>query len=270
MINFVTGNYGEAILHNDRALQAAESRQDWLQMGIHLNNAARIYHRLGEYQEALSQFRKALEMRERVGDRTGQGFTLFGIGLVYAYLEQFDEAKSALQESLAIRQAIDDERGTSYTIQGLGLVALGQDKLERAIEHLERARDLHTKLELKGELVADLSFLGQVYLKMDKLKEAAQLSGESIALLAEHKNVEEVQQIYLNHYLILNAVDNAAAGDYLQQAYDAMMAQAMAINDPAKRKIFLEKVRVNKAITAAIVNGEWPIQMDEGVVATAV
>jgi hypothetical protein len=157
-----------------------------------------------------------------------------------------------------------------YTLHGLGLVALGQNKLERAIENFERARDLHTKLELKGELLADLSYLGQVYLKMDKLKEAASLSGESIALLAGHKNVEEVQQIYLNHYLILNAVDNPAAGDYLQQAYDAMMNQAMAINDPAKRKIFLEKVRVNQAITSEIIKGDWPIQMEEGVVATAV
>ena len=270
MINFVTGNYGEAVLHNNRALQAAESRQDWLQMGIHLNNGARISHRLGEYHEALSQFRKSLEMRERVGDRTGQGFTLFGIGLVHTYLEQYEEAKSAFQESLAIRQAIEDERGISYTLQGLGLVALGQNRLDRAVEHLERACDLHDKLNLKGELVADLSFLGQVYLKMDKLEEAARLSGEAMALLAGHKNVEAVQQIYLNHYLVLTALNDPAAGDYLQQAYDAMMTQAAAINDPAKRKIFLEKVRANRAITAEIVAGDWPIQTNEGVDITAV
>jgi tetratricopeptide (TPR) repeat protein len=265
MINFVTGNYGEAIHHNDRALQAAESRQDWLQMGIHLNNGARISHRLGEYQEALGQFRKSLEFRERVGDRTGQGFTLFGIGLVYTYLEQYDEAKSALQESLAIRQAIEDERGISYTLQGLGLVALGQDKFERAIDYFERARDLHTKLNLNGERVADLSYLGQVYLKMGDLEKAAQLSGESIALLADHKNVEEVQQIYLNHYRVLSALKDPSAGEFLQQANDAMLNQAMAINDPIKRKIFLEKVRVNRAITAEIVDSDWSIKNHDSV-----
>jgi tetratricopeptide (TPR) repeat protein len=187
------------------------------------------------------------------------------MGLVYIYMDQFEEAKSAFQDSLSIRQAIEDERGISYTLYGLGLVALGQEKMERAIEHFERARNLHIKLELKGELVADLSYLGQVYLKMKKLEEAAEYSGEAVALLAENKNVEEIQQIYLNHYLVLVALDDPAAGGYLQLAYDAMMTQAMAINDPAKRKIFLEKVKVNRAITNEIVQGDWPIQTGEGV-----
>ncbi len=262
MINFVIGNYGEAILHNERALQTAESRHDWLQMGIHLNNGARISHRLGQYQEALVQFRKSLEMRERVGDRTGQGFTLFGLGLIYIQMEKYDEAKSALQESLAIRQAIEDERGISYTTQGLGLVALGQNKLERAIEHFERAKDLHTKLNLKGELVADLSYLGQTYLKMGKLTEAAQLSGEAIELLAAHKNVEEIQQIYLNHYRVLSALEDPSADRYLQLASDAMITQAEAINDPTKRKMFLENVLVNQAITAEIIQSDWAVQTE--------
>jgi tetratricopeptide (TPR) repeat protein len=161
-------------------------------------------------------------------------------------------------------------RGISYTLQALGLVAVGQNKLDKALEHFERARDLHQKLNLKGELVADLSNLGQVYLKMDKLEEAAQYSGKSISLLAEHKNVEEVQQIYLNHYQLLKAMGDEEAPEYLQQAYNAMMAQAAAINDPAKRKIFLDKVRVNQVITAEVAESDWPIQMDEALGITAV
>jgi hypothetical protein len=114
-------------------------------------------------------------------------------------------------------------------------------------------------------MVADFSYLGQVYLKMGQLSEAAQISGEAVTLLNEHKNVEEVQQIYLNHYHVLTALNDPAAGEYLQKANDAMLTQAMAINDPAKRKIFLEKVRVNRAITAEVVDSDWPIKSGDSV-----
>jgi tetratricopeptide (TPR) repeat protein len=255
MIDFVQGNYGAALGHNDRALASAESRQDWLQMGIHLNNEGRILHRLGEYQPALGQFERSLEMRGRVGDRTGQGFTLFGIGLVHTYLGHFDQAEGAFRQSLELRQAIKDERGVRYCLNGLGLVALGRgrESAAEAESFFQQAYEMSERLGLKGEAITDLSFLGQARLVAGNIAGAAEASHEAITRLAEHKNVEEVQQIYLNHYRVLKkAQGEAAAADSLQQAQAAVMAQAAQISDPVKRQSFLEKVKVNQEITVAM------------------
>lgn len=250
MIHLVSGNYGEALISNERALQAAESRQDWLQMGIHLNNGARIAHRLGEYELALQQFEKSMEMRSRVGDRTGLGFTLFGIGLVHTYMSRYDEAAEAFQKSTVIRTQINDERGISYCLYGMGLVSLGRGQLEQAEGYLEQAKALHEKLNLNGELIADLSYLGLVYLQMGEKDKALAASQDAITRLADTPNVEEVQQIYLNHYRVLKALNELSAADVLRQADKAVLEQASAIADPDKREVFLTKVRVNREIRA--------------------
>src|SRR5574341_1280489 len=161
MIHLVSGNYGAADQHNEDALKAAASRQDWMLMGIHLNNGARIALRLGEYEAALERFTQSLEMRGRVGDRTGQGFTLHGMGLVHTYLGRYDDAEKSFRASMDIRQSINDERGVSHCHAGLGLVALGRGDLAWAEQHFQKARDMHERLELRSELAADLSFLGQ-------------------------------------------------------------------------------------------------------------
>lgn len=252
MIDFVQGNYGSALSHNDLALASAESRQDWRQMGIHLNNEGRILHRLGEYQQALTQLERSLEMRGRVGDRGGQGFTLFGMGLVHAYLGHYDQAEAVLRQSLELRQTIQDERGIRYCLNGLGLVALGRGNAGEAESFFQQAFDLSEQLGLKGEAINDLSFLAQARLASGNLTGAAEASQQAIARLADHKNVEDIQQIYLNHYRVLKAQNDPAACNTLQQAQEAMLSQAEQITDPSKRQGFLENVKVNQEIAAAL------------------
>lgn len=252
MIHLVSGNYGDAWSHNDAALAAAEQRGDWMLMGIHLNNGGRIAIRMGEYERALEMLAQSLEMRGRVGDRVGQGFTLWSMGLAHTYLAQYDEAEKALRESLQIRQAINDERGVSYCYQTLGLVALGRSDLQRAETYFGQARDLYEKLSLKGELITDLSYLGQVYLAMGRHEDALTISQQAIDKLSEHKNVEEVQQVYLNHYRVLQACGDSSCAEYLQKAQMAMMQQAEAITDVQTRETFLQKVKVNQEIAALV------------------
>jgi class 3 adenylate cyclase len=73
--------------------------------------------------------------------------------------------------------------------------------------------------------------------------------------VAEQKNVEEVQQIYLNHYRVLAAQGDETAVEYLQHACTAMMQQAELIDDPAVRQTFLDKVNVNREIRKEA--GNW-------------
>jgi class 3 adenylate cyclase/tetratricopeptide (TPR) repeat protein len=260
MIHFVQGNYSDAAKCHEHALEVAQARQDWFQVGIHLTNAARVSLHLGEYEQALVQFQQSLEMKTRVGDRMGQGFTLFGMGLVYTYLGRYDEAELAFRASLELRQQINDERGIGYCLHGLGLVALGRSQFDQAEDYFQQAYEMRSRLGLKAETIADLSYLGQARLGLSKLDEAAEVSKQAIALLAEQKNVEEVQQIYLNHFRVLVAQSVPSAGDFLQKAYDAMMSQAKHVSDREKRQAFLDKVKVNQEIIAEVESDPWDIQ----------
>ena len=242
-------------------MQRAQARQDWFQVGIHLTNAARVSVRLGEYDRALEQFPQSLEMKRRVGDHMGQGFSLFGLGLVHTYLGHYDEANSAYQASLELRRQINDERGIGYCLHGLGLVALSRGQFSQAEDYFQQAYDTRSGLGLKAETIVDLSYLGQARLGLGKLDEAAEVSGQAIALLAEQKNVEEVQQIYLNHFRILAAQHDPSAGDFLQKAYDAMMSQAKRIGNREKRQAFLDKVKANREIIAEVENNTYNIQI---------
>ena len=68
--------------------------------------------------------------------------------------------------------------------------------------------------------------------------------------MAEQKNVGEVQQIYLNHYYVLEANQRTDAETFLQKAYDAMMNQVNRLVNAEEQQIFLEKVKANQEINA--------------------
>lgn len=250
MIHFLRGNYGEAGRLHQQACQVAEARQDWFQVGVHLTNAARVSLRLGDYERALEQYAASLDRKRRVGDRMGQGFALFGLGLVNTYLGRYGEAETALADALELRRQIDDQRGIGYCHYGLGLLALSRGQYGRAVEGFRQAYELHAQLGLKAEMVVDLSYLGQALLEMGGLDQAVEASDQAMALLAEQKAVEEVQQVYFNHFRVLAARGDPQAGHFLAEARAAMMQQAGRIDDPLRRQAFLDHSRVNRQIMA--------------------
>ena len=116
----------------------------------------------------------------------------------------------------------------------------------------EQAHAVYAELGLKAEAILALSYLGQARLGLEDLAGAAEASEQAMALLAEQKSTEEVQQVYFNHYRVLAAQGDPAAAEFLDRAHAAMMDQAGRIGDAEKRRGFLEKVKVNREIVAAM------------------
>jgi len=106
-------------------------------------------------------------------------------------------------------------------------------------------------------MVVDLSYLAQAYLELGSLDQALETSERAIGLLAEQKHVEEVQQVYFNHFRVLAARKDPGAARFLQEAYTAMMQQAERIDDLHKRQIFLQRSLVNQQISAEASTGRW-------------
>ncbi len=253
MVDLKQANYAEAATYHSQALDSAHQRGDQFQEGIHLTNLARVNMRLGQYDLALEQFQRSLEMKRQVNDLNGVGFALFYRGLIHIYQEQFEQAKADLQGAIeAWQQLTQNERVISYYHYGIGLLALALGQFGKAQESLQKAFDLSTKLELRAEIIENLSALSQARLGLGEPHTAIELSSTAIKLLSRQKDVEEIQQIYFNHYLVLLACDAPDAIEYLQQAQSVVLERADRISDAEKRQIYLQKVKVNLLIATAL------------------
>jgi class 3 adenylate cyclase/predicted ATPase len=249
MIAYAHGVYHHALERHTEALRLAEARGDMFQVGIHLTNLARVYLRLGDYTHALEEFQRSLEMKRRVGDRIGQGFSLFSIGQTYLALDRIDDARTAFNGALELRQSIDDERGISHAWMGLGMTALAEKRYAEAVEHLEKAVAISERLSTRADQIAHLSALGQAYLGAGDAR-AGDVSARAMVLLLEQVDVQEEQQIYLNHYRVLAAAHDPGARAYLQLALDEIAKQTARMDDTATRAKFLKQGRVNQEILA--------------------
>lgn len=261
MIDLKQGSYDAAFQHHRHALELARARQDTGQEGIHLTNLARVSMRLGAYEQALEQLEQSLEMKKQKGDLEGQGFGHYYTGLVYIYQDRYAEAEAALQTSLQFWQqlpASKNKRGIGYCLHGLGRLALATRQFAPAEDYFQQAYAISEEVVLKAEMIENLSFLGQARLGLAKLDEAFQVSDQAVTRLAEQKDVEEVQQIYVNHYHVLAARRDAAARGWLAKAREAMLNQAGRIADEAMRRTFLEKVKVNQEISACWQKARFP------------
>jgi tetratricopeptide (TPR) repeat protein len=209
--------------------------------------------RLGQYDLALQQFNKSLEMKRQMKDLTGMGFTLFYQGLVYIYQGNFDQAETVLHAAIeAWKQVPKNERVVSYYHYGEGLLALGQGQFQKAQEHLQKACELSNKLVLRAEHIENLSALSQAKLGLGEVEAAVELSNQATRLLEEQKDIEEVQQIYLNHYRVLAVSKSPNAEKFLQKAHETMISRAKCIENEETRRIYLEQVKVNQEITALL------------------
>jgi poly(3-hydroxyalkanoate) synthetase len=61
-----------------------------------------------------------------------------------------------------------------------------------------------------------------------------------------------MQQVYLNHFRILDAANDPQAVDFLKKAHQTMNERARRIPDEDNRQIYLSQVKVNQEIHQAM------------------
>lgn len=251
MVSLKRGHYAEATASHQQALDLARKRQDGFQEGIHLTNLARVTLRLGDYALALAQFQDSLALKQRHNDLTGQAFAHFYIGLTQLFRGDYEAADHAFGDSLGFWQRVSkNDRGVSYCYYGLGLLALYRGRFEDAAGYLRQAHEISVKLVLKAEIVETLSFLARAQAGLGQREAALAASEQAAALLKTQRDVEAVQNIYLNHVYVLRAFDQPGAEAALEQAHAIVVAQAEHLEDAAARARFLEAVPANREILA--------------------
>ena len=122
------GNFPEALIHFENALDISRQVNNRLGESQTLNNIASVYNSLSQYDEALRIYSESLEINRSLNFPSGVSSSLNNIGIVYLSLDQYDEALESLQEALEIKRAIGDLQGEGHVLSN---IAIGQDKQGR-------------------------------------------------------------------------------------------------------------------------------------------
>lgn len=249
MIALKQGNYGLSKKYHQKALTSAQTRKDEFQEGIHLTNLARVNMRLGKYKTAHELFDKSMALKTKLNDQKGQGFVDYFKSLIFMYQGKHDIAKKLLTDSLTEwRDIIQDKRGESYTLHGLGLLHFNQGDFDTAEKYFNDSLDINTELVLNAEVIENLSFLALTISKIGKSDLALETSLLVIEKLNSQKDVEDIQQIYYNHYLILKEHGSEHADSFLEKAFQVVKKQSNDIKNKKDREVFENKVSTNKQI----------------------
>jgi adenylate cyclase len=223
------------------------------------NNLGLLESSLGRYEQAEQCYQQALSICHTIGDRLREGISLNTLGQVHLVLGQHTLAKEELEHSLNIRRAIGDRRGEAFCLYDLGYLRLAGGLWAEAIKAFQLACDLRHDLGETGNYVASLAAKGEAALQAGDPPVAYQQLQQALGFLNQDSGSGEypTQNIWWIYHQIcqaLNYLDEASQA--LQQAYSLVKAKADQIANPELRRSYLENVRVNAAIVAAVTKTE--------------
>ncbi|GAB3206632.1 BTAD domain-containing putative transcriptional regulator [Marinactinospora endophytica] len=105
------GDFVQALLHLQRALECAEMTRDRRSQAQVLRRIGQTLMCRGEDRKAADVLREAYDLIKEDGDLIGEGYLLHDLGEVYMELGCPSEALRYLKRSLAIREQISDREG---------------------------------------------------------------------------------------------------------------------------------------------------------------
>jgi tetratricopeptide (TPR) repeat protein len=166
----------------------------------------------GDHKLALALHTQALESVRGYGNKRQEARVLTRMGHTLLALGQNAEAAISYQSALALQQMMEQTNRSMESIAGLAGVAQKRGQLEQARHHVETI----------------------------------------LAHLKSHtlERTEDVLLVYLTCYYILQACQDARAGDVLAMAHAQLQARAATIESEVRRKQFWSAPTHQAVLTA--------------------
>ena len=148
----VMGDYGTAMMYNNRALAASQKQdgEESMQTALCYNNIASSHYYKKDYQKAISNFQKALGIWEK---SLGEDYDVVAIAYdnvasVYKETGNYNEAKKNLDKAFEIKKRLYGENNPSLATlyNNRGGLCEKQGDYECAAENYSKAFELYTAL----------------------------------------------------------------------------------------------------------------------------
>jgi tetratricopeptide (TPR) repeat protein len=177
-----------------------------------------LSHHEGDDLAAKEQSERGLAIAREIDDRLNQGSLLDTYGHALAGLGDLDQAAEAYQQALDLRQDLDQPHLAAESLAGLARVALQRGNADGAMEQVE---------------------------EILRIEKARGFGGTT-----------EPFRIWLTCYRVLEASQDARAGEVLATAHKRLLEKRSNIRDKDLERSFLENVAAHRELVAAYVAGQ--------------
>jgi len=204
---------------------------------------------LGEYPAALEHHHRSRQISGQIGDPFQESHVLHNLCTVHRKRGQLKTAETYGREALqsGLEQHLPDPQ--AYAWLHLGYVWLEMDRLPAAADAFARSRAGWTGLGRLALAMETMAGQAEVALWQRRLVEALAHVEKILAHTAESSldGADELFQIYLTCYQVLQAHSDARAPALLTDACQLLNARANLLLDEETRQAFLFNVPAHQA-----------------------
>jgi signal transduction histidine kinase len=183
---YLEGNYPQALLCYQTALDLFELAGDPSGQGQALKEMANYFKKLQRYDKALEHLEQAIAICTEVRDTHCIAAALDIKGVVYIEQGRLGEAEAIFQQELALQLRLGDEKALSYTWANLAEVAIAQGNFKQAEAYLSRSTEIRKRLGDRIGVAININNTGEMFLRSSQPEKA---------LPYFQKTVEETERI---------------------------------------------------------------------------
>jgi len=162
-VNFIAGEWHDAIKHYQSALPAAHNSNDNELLGDLYYNLGRSYTNLKDHSSALDNLEKSLIYREKLSNRESETTTLNSIGLLYWEQQRYDKAVYFFQTATKLLTADFNPRLSAAIYNNLGNALLKSGETAEAGEAYVSSLRIRESFGTERELATANLNLGNLY-----------------------------------------------------------------------------------------------------------
>jgi PAS domain S-box-containing protein len=168
------GNYYEAMVFQQKALDAARKLQSDPDIVQEYNRIGIIYKNLGLYNDALEYFLKAITILEKNGDTNdGDIANLYNnLGNVYRKRGDLELALEFFFKTLKINKDLGDKEGYAYILNNIGNIYADLEIYDQALDYHKQSLEAKKDLGNKYGISTSMKNIGDIYLNLEKPEKA--------------------------------------------------------------------------------------------------
>jgi adenylate cyclase len=198
VIEYLQGNYDNAIPRFEAALRIMEELHDKKNAGKICGNLGLAYAKKGNYPLALEYHLKSLKNSEEVGNKQGISASLNNIGIILLKQGNVDKALEYYKRSLEISRELADKSGISNNLINIGNIYLKKAQQEEALTYFFQSLELRKELNNKKGVYSCYNNIGSAYMELSNYTEALKYLDMALAGKKEINDDQDIPSILLN------------------------------------------------------------------------
>lgn len=175
-----------------------------------------IYLEQGNYHEALLYFQNAIQVSTQLNNLINVGSEYNAIGLIYRKTNEKEKEKKAYLDAIEILSKLDESVYLGEAYSNLSEIYIEEGRVDEGFEMLEKSRQIFQNINYPLGICAYYAVLAYYYDRKNppNYRKVLELSKQRASLAMETKNYQQyVDATYFsgNAYLKLNQLDSARA-----------------------------------------------------------